>query len=470
MKLSLQEIANALNASGKFEGEAVAENYSIDSRAVNAGDLFFAIKGERYDAHDFVRDVIGRRAYAVVAEARAGEFGDLSGVLVVEDTLAALQALGNYVRRKWGKRVIGLTGSAGKTTTKDATALVLSRHFHVLKSQGNLNNHYGVPLQLLRLEPEHDMAVIEMGMNHAGEIAALCRIAEPDWAIITNVGVAHAGNFEDGIEGVSRAKFELVENTKPNGIIVLNADDERVRRFGERYQGSTMLYGTAEDANVRAANIRDKGALGSEFDILLQPLRVSASSTTDTTGIVAHAELPLIGAHNLLNAMAAVATGVASGIPLEECAKAIASLSPGDKRGEVLQIAGATVINDCYNSNPKALQAMIEALMKVPARRHVAVVGEMRELGDLSREMHSECGQFIAAQHVDSLLGVTGDARSLVEAAQAAGIKAEFVETPQQAGEWLSENMREGDAVLLKASRGVRLEGALEVLTSKAKT
>jgi UDP-N-acetylmuramoyl-tripeptide--D-alanyl-D-alanine ligase len=231
-----------------------------------------------------------------------------------------------------------------------------------------------------------------------------------------------------------------------------------------------MLYGTAEDANVRAANIRDKGALGSEFDILLQPLRVSASSTTDTTGIVAHAELPLIGAHNLLNAMAAVATGVASGIPLEECAKAIASLSPGDKRGEVLQIAGATVINDCYNSNPKALQAMIEALMKVPARRHVAVVGEMRELGDLSREMHSECGQFIAAQHVDSLLGVTGDARSLVEAAQAAGIKAEFVETPQQAGEWLSENMREGDAVLLKASRGVRLEGALEVLTSKAKT
>ena len=468
MKLSLGEIAQALGASGEFDSSEIVQGYSIDSRTIGERELFFAIRGERFDAHDFVRDVLKRGAFAVIAQARAAEFAGLRNVLIVPqaDPLEALQRLGNYVRRKWGKRVIGLTGSAGKTTTKDATATVLATRFNVLKSQGNLNNHFGLPLQLLRLEPEHDVAVIEMGMNHTGEIAALCKIAEPDWAMVTNVGMAHAGNFPDGIEGVARAKFELVENTKPGGVVILNGDDERVRQFGLKYSGKVLFYGINPGADVWAERISDMGALGSEFEIGCS--RTIECFDTST----AHAKLPLIGRHNLLNALAAVAAGMASEVPLPTCTAAIGTLSPGDKRGEVLHVVlpcgrgSATLINDCYNSNPKALKAMIDALAKVPAERRIAIVGEMLELGEQAAELHRECGRFIAAERIDLTIGVRGHAEELVAGVHEGEAQAEFVATPQEAGEWMRQNLRDGDAVLLKASRGVRLEDALEVLAS----
>ncbi len=454
MRLTLEEIAGALDARGKFDGAREVVGYSIDSRTVAAGELFFAIRGERLDAHEFARAAMAKGAAgAVVARERASEFTDVRSVMVVEDPLAALQRLGNFVRRRWGKRLIGLTGSAGKTTTKDAIAEVLATKSQVLKSEGNLNNHIGLPLQLLKLEPEHETAVIEMGMNHAGEIAELCRIAEPDWAVVTNAGTAHAGNFADGVAGVARAKKELVEGTRRGGVVVLNADDERVREFGKEYDGRVLLFGTSATAEVRAENVEERGGLGTEFDCVHAGERVRA-------------RLPLIGRHNLMNALAAIAVGIATEIPLETCAAAVEKLKAGDKRGEVLRVVTAdggtaTLINDCYNSNPKALDAMVEALKRVPAGRRIVVAGEMLELGELATEAHRECGRFIARSGIEYTLGVRGAAQQLIEGVLEAGGAGEFVETPRQAGEWLRRNLREGDAALLKASRGVRLEGAL---------
>lgn len=462
MKLSLTEIAQTLGAVGEFDPKSIAHGYSIDSRTIKPGELFFAIRGERYDAHDFVSGVIEGGGFAVISRARMENFAGLRNVLPVDDPLQALQDLGNFIRRRWGKRLIGLTGSAGKTTTKDATAAVLGSQYKVLKSEGNLNNQFGLPLQLLRLEPEHEVAVIEMGMNHAGEIAALCKIAEPDWAIVTNVGVAHAGNFPEGVEGVARAKLELIENTKPGGVVILNGDDERVRQFGGKYPGKVLFFGIGPGADVWAERISDRGALGTEFDI-------GCSRTVECLGVsTAHARLPLIGRHNLLNALAAVAAGMASGISLAECTAAIGMLKAGQMRGEVLHLVlpgggNVTIINDCYNSNPKALKAMADALAKVPAQRRIAIIGEMLELGGGAERMHRECGRIIAAHRIDLILGVRGHAAALVAAAREDGAQAEFVATPQAAGEWMIANLREGDAVLLKASRGVRLEAALGV-------
>ena len=232
---------------------AECRGYSIDSRTVAPGELFFAVRGERLDGHDFVAAAIERGAVAaVVSRARVATLPDAAlaaPLLIAEDPLLALQALAAHVRRQWGKRVVAVTGSAGKTTTKEAVAAALGAKFNVLKSQGNLNNNFGLPLQLLRLEPEHEIAVIEMGMNHAGEIAALARIAAPDWGVVTNVGTAHIENFADGQAGIARAKFELVAALPANGVVFLNCDDPYVSQFGRDFQGRAVYFGSGPCAD-----------------------------------------------------------------------------------------------------------------------------------------------------------------------------------------------------------------------------
>jgi len=366
--------------------------------------------------------------------------------------LAALQRLALMVRRHWGGRVVAITGSAGKTTTKDAVAQVLGARFRVLKSQGNLNNAFGLPLQLLKLEPEHAIAVIEMGMNHAGEIAALARIAEPDWAVVTNVAPVHLEHFADGIAGIARAKYELIEALPPDGIALLNCDDAFVTRFGEGMGGRAVFYGTGGCADVRAVQITEHGTEGVVFTVTAQGERVSV-------------QLHMLGRHNVHNALAAIAVGLRSGIPLAECAVALGALHAGDKRGEVFEWRGAKCINDCYNSNPRALDAMVDALLAMPVThegRHIVVAGEMLELGPKGEELHRACGLRMAERGVDVVVGVRGLAAALVQGA--AATKAHFVETPEEVGVWLRANLRAGDAVLLKASRGVKLERALTSL------
>jgi UDP-N-acetylmuramoyl-tripeptide--D-alanyl-D-alanine ligase len=449
MRLTLGKIAELVSAAGEFAPEQIAQAYSIDSRTAGAGQLFFAVKGERLDGHDFVEEALGRAATAaVVRKDQLVRYRTKERLLAVEDTLVALQTLATAVRKLWGKPLIAVTGSAGKTTTKEAIAHVLSARFRVLKSEGNFNNHFGLPLMLLKLEPEHDVAVIEMGMSHAGEIRALAKIAQPEIGVVTNVAPVHL-EFFDSLAGIARAKYELIESLSASDTAVLNADDEYVSQFGRDFKGKVVMYGTRATADVRAENVRSKGAEGTEFDVLIGGLRE-------------HAVLPLVGEHNILNGLAAVAVGLERGLKPCEAVAALSTLAPADKRGQVLQVGNITVINDCYNSNPKALAAMVDALAKMAAKRRIVVAGEMLELGPAAEEMHRQAGRHVAEKKIDVLVGVRGLAQAMVDAAKDAGGYAEFVASSEEAGEWLAREARDGDVVLLKASRGVKLEKTLE--------
>ena len=450
MKLPLSKIADFISAPGDFPREELALGYSIDSRTVSPGELFFAVKGERLDGHDFVDAALERGAIsAVIRKDQLHRFSGNIKLLPVDDTLIALQTLATAVRKLWGKSLIGVTGSAGKTTTKEAIAHVLASKFRVLKSEGNFNNHFGLPLMLLKLEPEHDLAVIEMGMSHAGEIRALARIAHPDIGVVTNVAPVHL-EFFDSLAGIARAKYELIESLPSNGTAVLNADDEYVSQFGRDFKGKVIKYGTGIGSDVRAENVQSKGAEGSEFDVVV-------------AGTSEHVRLPLVGEHNVLNALAAVSVSIACGIKVPESAAALSTLKPADKRGQVLQLGNIMVINDCYNSNPKALKAMVDALSAMKATRRIVIAGEMLELGPQGEALHRESGLHIAEKKIDVLIGVRGLAQAMVDSAKQAGTLAEFVATPEQAGEWLAREARDGDVVLLKASRGVKLERALDM-------
>jgi UDP-N-acetylmuramoyl-tripeptide--D-alanyl-D-alanine ligase len=450
MRLSLGKIADFVSAAGEFPREQSVSAYSIDSRSVGPGQLFFAVQGERLDGHDFVGEALEKGAVAaIVRKDRLGQYADKTRLLAVEDTLVALQTLATAVRKVWGRPLVAVTGSAGKTTTKEAIAHVLGVRFGVLKSVGNFNNHFGLPLMLLKLEPQHAVAVIEMGMSHAGEIRALARIAQPEIGVVTNVAPVHL-EFFDSIADIARAKYELIESLPASGTAVLNADDQYVSQFARGFKGKKVMYGTHATADVRAENIQPKGAEGSEFDVAIGSVRE-------------HAALPLVGAHNVLNALAAVAVGLERGLKPAEAVGALATLAPADKRGQVLQLGNITVINDCYNSNPTALNAMVDALATMPARRRIVVAGEMLELGPAAEEMHRAAGKHVAERKIDVLVGVRGLAQGIVDSASQAGTKAEFMTAPEEAGEWLAREARDGDVVLLKASRGVKLEKALEI-------
>jgi len=456
MKLPLSRVAEFIQGSGSFAHAAIAEGYSIDTRTLRPGDLFFALKGERLDGHDYVEAALAAGAVAAVIEqGHLARYADSSKLIVVADSTLALQHLGAAARRLWGKSLIAVTGSAGKTTTKECIAHVLGAQFHVLKSLGNLNNHFGLPMQLLRLESQYDLAVVEMGMSHPGEITTLAQIAAPDEGVVTNVGLAHLESFGTQA-GVARAKYELIESLPAGGHAFLNADDPYVSQFGRDFHGRVTLFGIEHPADYRAVGVEVRGVRGSEFDIV-------------GPGFREHAVLPLIGRHNVLNALVAIAVASEHGISPFDAVARLASLSAGDKRGEVREVAGAILINDCYNSNPEALDSMVAALAQTQARRRIIIAGEMLELGPDAPELHRECGRKMALNKADYVVGVRGNGELIAEGAASSGVAAEFVETPEQAGEWLARNLREGDAVLLKASRGVALERALVVFDAQRK-
>jgi UDP-N-acetylmuramoyl-tripeptide--D-alanyl-D-alanine ligase len=464
MKLTLAEAAVGTGAvleaptSYPNAGALVVEGYSIDSRTIAPGELFFAVRGERFDGHDFVAAAAERGAIAaLVSRARVATLTDAAlsvPLLIADDPLLALQALAAHVRRQWGKHVVAVTGSAGKTTTKEAIAAALGARFRVLKSQGNLNNAYGLPLQLLRLEPEHEFAVVEMGMNHASEIAALARIATPDWGVVTNVGTAHMENFPDGQGGIARAKFELIASLPGGGIAFLNCDDLYVSQFGRDFAGKAVYFGSGPCADPQILVV-------AEDEDGLQVRYRSAGRERDLT-------LQLLGAHNAHNAIAGLAVAREAGVDEDAAAAALASLSPGDKRGQVLEISGATILNDSYNSNPEALGSMIRTLAARRAQRRILVAGEMLELGERAPQLHAACGKAAADAGLDIVVGVRGNAQHLAAAACWGGVASLFLPDAETAGQWLAANLRAGDVVLVKGSRGVHLERALEVLKNNA--
>jgi UDP-N-acetylmuramoyl-tripeptide--D-alanyl-D-alanine ligase len=443
MILDLQEVARVMEARGEPRPAKVT-GWSVDTRTQNAGDLYFALRGPNHDGHDFVTTALEKGATAAVVE-RAGVAGN-GQLLRVGDTLRALQQLGAWARAQWGGTVVGVTGSAGKTTTKDAIAHLLSAHLPTGRTIGNFNNHVGVPLSILRLPCESRVAVLEIGMNHAGEIRDLAAIARPQVGVVTNVGYAHV-EFFDSIEGVAAAKRELIEALPADGVAVLNADDPRVLRFRDVHRGRSITFGFSGSADVRAEAV-EFGAAATRF---------RASGVDFETG--------LTGRHAVLNLLAAIAVARVFDIPAERLPDVVRTFTVGKMRGERLEHRGMVVWNDCYNSNPEAAQAMIDVLAATPANRRIAVLGEMLELGHAAEELHRRIGRYAAAHGVDLLVGIHGSARRMVEEAIAAGLPqcaATFFEDPAEAGESVRQTARAGDAVLFKGSRGVHVERALE--------
>ena len=460
MNLTLAEAAIGMGAvmeapaSAANAGALMVSGYSIDSRTVAPGELFFAVRGERMDGHDFVAAAIERGAVAaVVSRARVATLPDAAlavPLLITEDPLAALQGLAAHIRRLWGKRVVAVTGSAGKTTTKEAIAVALGAKFNVLKSQGNLNNAFGLPLQLLRLTSDYEIAVVEMGMNHPGEIAKLARIAAPDWGVVTNVGTAHIENFADGQAGIARAKFELVNALPANGIAFLCCCDPYVSQFGRDFHGRVVYFGSGPCADPQLIEATE--------DLAGLHVRYRAGEREGQLN------LKLLGAHNASNALAGLAVALEAGVDLDAAVAALATLTAGDKRGEVIEVKGATILNDCYNSNPEALRSMIRTLAQRPAKRRILVAGEMLEMGEQGPALHAECGRAAAEAGLDLVVGIGGNAEHLAAAACKGGVAALFLADAEAAGVWLKKNLRKGDVALVKGSRGVHLERAIEVV------
>ena len=424
----------------------VVSGWSVDTRTLEPGDLYFALRGPSHDGHAFVEVALQKGAAGVVLD---HAMDGVRHAVIVKDTLAALQSIAKWARSRWGGQVIGVTGSAGKTTTKDAIAHLLSAEMKVGKTIGNLNNHVGVPLSILRLPDDCQVAVLEMGMNHAGEIRALAEIARPNVGVVTNVGYAHAEHF-DGVEGVALAKRELIEELPAEGVAVLNADDPRVASFADGKKAVT--FGFSATADVRAERLE------------LAPDR----SRFEVDG--ARFEIPLAGRHGVMNALAAIAVAGLYNIPPQRLVEPARSLRPGKMRGEKLERRGMTILNDCYNANPEAVRAMVDVLGATPGRRRLAVLGEMLELGPLAEPLHREIGSYVAGRGIDVLIGIRGASRHMVDEAVRAGMSgaAYFFEDPQAAGDFLRGEAREGDAILFKGSRGVAVEKAMERLLADA--
>src|SRR5579859_4850384 len=431
---------------------------SIDSRTIRAGELFFAIHGPRHDGHDHVAAALERGALAaVVAESRARQFPDVlrRSCLVVDDTLRALHRLATAVRLAWGKKIAGVTGSVGKTTTKEILAAVLGEKLRVLKSEGNFNNAYGLPLTLFRFEDEHDAAVLEMGMSRRYELQELAAIAKPDVGVVTRVAPAHL-EFFASVEEIALAKRELIEGLNGrDSVAVLNTDDPLVAAFAAHAPGRVLTYGIEHGADYRAESIEDRGALGSAF-ILVE------------NGKRTRLELALPGRHVISNALAALAAASVWEIGAAEAQSVLRTLQAPAMRGELLRFTnGAALINDSYNSSPAALHAMIKVLAATPNyRRRILAAGEMRELGTTSGELHREAGKFAAdTGKIDWVVGVEGDAAGIVEGAVNAGVSRSHTRvfaSSEEAAKFLEDFVAPGDLLLVKGSRGVKMERVVD--------
>src|SRR5579864_7706482 len=361
VEFTVKEIAAVIEVAAMTDARITG--WSVDSRSVAAGDLFFALRGPNHDGNAYVDDALRKGAVAaIVDEKRDTKRENDPTILVVPDSLVALQKIAAWARKQWNGDVVGVTGSAGKTSTKDVIAEMLSVKMPVGKTIGNFNNHVGVPLSILRLPATVRVAVLEIGMNHAGEIRELAAIARPRIGVVTNVGQAHMEAF-DSIEGVAAAKRELIEALPPDGIAVLNVDDPRVARFSEVHRGRTITFGLNEGADVRA----DQAEYTSE-GVRFQVNGVRFESR-------------LLGRHSVLNLLAGIAVAGLYDIRPERLAGVVSEIAAGSMRGQRFEHNGILILNDCYNSNPDAARAMIDVLRETPAKRRIAVLGEMLELG-----------------------------------------------------------------------------------------
>jgi UDP-N-acetylmuramoyl-tripeptide--D-alanyl-D-alanine ligase len=486
-RLTLKEAAAAMHGRltlsathrPRLGDESEVTGYSIDSRTLEAGDLFFAIVGPRVDGHDFARQAAQKGAAAlVVAKGGPGRFPEAPAVLRVNDTTRALQDLGGHVRRRRPLKVIGITGSAGKTTAKEMTGAVLDRRFRTHRSEGNLNNAWGLPLTLLRMPDAADAAVLEMGMSYKGEIARLAEIADPDVGVILNVLPVHLEHFAS-IAGIAAAKGELFRGLRQDAVAVYNADDARVARLGRAFAGASLPFGiVSRRALVRAEEIVSLGLKGTRF-------------TLRHGGSRAPVRLGIPGRHHVYNALAAAATGFACGLDAADIALGLAQVRPAAMRGVLHRRRdGAEILDDSYNSNPAAMERAIELLAETsPRGRRILAAGDMLELGPAAARAHARIGTLAARAGIDLLVAVGPLSRRMATAAQKRPVRTAVAvaggrrraaakalpatqvrhcESSEEAATFLASEVRPGDLVLVKGSRGIRMERVVRALLGES--
>ncbi len=464
MRLTIADVIAATGArkAGSVDDAIAFEAVSTDSRRDPSGALFVALRGERFDGHDFVPRALQENAVAVLVERVIGGTEIDSGArqLIVPDTVRALGDLAAYVRRRLSTRVVGITGSNGKTTTKEMVAAICvaacGSRDKVLKTEGNLNNLIGLPLTLLKAVGNEEVGVLEMGMNQPGEIARMTEIAQPDFAVVTNVGRAHLERL-GSLAGVAAAKGELYAGLPNESAIAVNLEDDWVRRIAEPFRGRRVTYGSGGD--VRAESVRDQGLDGIEFDLVI---------ANDRRGV----RLPHVGAHNVSNALAAAAVTHAMGIPIDEIATGLGAPPVAAMRMQVFRLeSGVTVINDAYNANPDSTEAALRATRRLPGRS-VVVLGDMWELGDGSGGAHREVGARAAALGIDELFAVGAHAEDTCAGARSAGMDASHAHafaSVDALADALLASRRPGDVMLVKGSRGMRMEEVVRRLMETEK-
>jgi UDP-N-acetylmuramoyl-tripeptide--D-alanyl-D-alanine ligase len=438
--------------------DAVFTGVSIDSRTVAPGEIFFAIRGPRMDGHRFIADASARGALGAVAAddyVPSGELPEGFVVIKVKDTHEALKTLARSVRAAWKGASAAVTGSVGKTTTREFAYQLISTRFRAYQTPGNYNNLFGLPLALFGLNPEHEIGIFEMGMSTAGEIDEMCRIALPETGILTNVAPAHL-EFFASLEQIAEAKGELVDGLAPDGTLIYNADDPLVVKLAGRFGGKKISFGQSENADIRADDIEIRSLGETRF-------RLSCGGATFD------AALPFAGKHYVMNALPGVAFALSLGMVPEEIISALGQLRQAKMRGRILRFSeGVAVIDDSYNSSPRALQVMIETLAAVPGfSRRILFAGEMLELGPDAPGLHFECGEFAAKRGIDVVVGVAGNAGEIVRAAKETGkgkVTARFFETSEEAAKFAVENIQPGDLALIKGSRGVRMENIISII------
>jgi UDP-N-acetylmuramoyl-tripeptide--D-alanyl-D-alanine ligase len=452
--LTIQDITTALDSLLNLVIRAIERQsfsgVAIDSRQVQPGDLFMALPGEHRHGQEFVPDAISRGATGVIAEKQPRDLPPDVSFFQVDDTLAALQRLAAYWRAKYRVKVVGITGSVGKTTCKELTAAVLSSGYQVLKSEANLNTEIGLPLTLLQLRPEHERVVLEMGMYGLGEIRLLCQIARPQIGVVTNVGPVHLERLGT-LEAIAEAKAELVESLPLDGWAILNGDDPLVAAMAERTSARVAFFGESPQCSVRGTVLSTSGLTGISFRLTCDDESADVSA-------------PLPGRHNLYNALAAATVGLADGLSLQEVAAALAAADVPLRLRVLSGPQGSTILDDTYNASPTSMLAALDLLDELPGR-HLALLGDMLELGAFEEEGHRLVGER-AARTTQILYTVGERGRIIGEAAQAAGHQdVRFLASKEKAAATIRETLSEGDHLLVKASRAMALETVIEELT-----
>lgn len=443
---TLQEAAAALGLP-QMQAQATLADVCTDTRKIQPGSLFVCLRGERFDGHSFASQAAQLGAAALLVDHPVD--ADVPQ-LVVTDTGKALLQLAGWYRRRFQLPVVGLTGSVGKTTTKEFIALVLGAKYNTLKTQGNLNNEIGVPQMLFRLEDSHTAAVIEMGMNHFGEISRLTRAVAPTVGLITNIGVSHIENLGSRA-GILQAKLEILEGMAPDAPLIVNMDNDMLRtvKLGDR----PLLTFAIDDqsADFTATDIAEQGS--------------TTTFTVHHSTFTQPVTIPTVGIHNVYNALAAMAVGYVTGVDPAAAASALANYVPAGMRQNLVQVGGVQVIEDCYNASPDSMRAALQTLGKLPVHRRYAVLGAMLELGDYAKEAHTQVGKMAAENGIDGVLAYGADAAYIVEAAKQAGLEnARLFDTKEALAQSLVQQVQPGDGVLFKGSRGMHLEDVMHTV------